>query len=160
MYSAGREYQPSPEDLEERIRSYLVTALRTLSSLNLDISLYLLHHNQDIRRDPLGEGGLDDAYTMYEERSNECRRLWMKVRAVSEKRTSVTGAVDPSPSKPRLDLKTSLSPLEYQSAPKEDEPAGTKKNNQVVPMDVDPVKAEQVDLRPPKPKPKVRPRSL
>ena len=166
MYFVGRKDQPGAEDLEERIGNYLVTALRTLSSLNLDISLYLLHHTQNVRRDPLGENGLDEAYTMYEERANECRRLWMRVRAVSEKRASITGTTDSSPSKSRSDLETSPSPLEYQSAIDEDESTGAQENDQVVPMDVDPVRAERaplrpstptVDLHPPKPKPKVRP---
>ena len=166
MYSVGHEYEPSAEDLEERIRSYLVTALRTLSSLNLDISLYLLHHTQDVRRDPFGGNGLDEVYTMYEERANECRRLWMKIRAASEKRASITGAADSSPSKSRLNLETPLSLLEYRSALDEDEPAGAQGNNQVTPMDVDPVKVGRnlprpqtpaVDSRPPKQKPKVRP---
>jgi hypothetical protein len=103
MYSVGYEDQSGPKDLEGRIGGYLVTALRTLSSLNLDISLYLLHHTQNARRDPLCGNGLDEAYTMYEERANECRRLWMKVRAVSERRASITGAADSSPSRSRLD---------------------------------------------------------
>jgi hypothetical protein len=75
MYSVGCEHQPSPKNLEGRIRSHLVTTLRTLSSLNLDISPYLLHHTQNARCDPLYGNGLDEAYTMYVERANECRRL-------------------------------------------------------------------------------------
>jgi len=170
MDSAGRKDQCSFEDLETRIRDYLFSALRTLHSLHLDISVYLLHHNaQNVHRDPLSGNGLDDLYTMYEERANECRRLWMKVRAVSEQRTSTTRAADSFPSGSRSDLETSLSPLKYQSAPCEDEPAGPRRNDQVTPMDVDPVKVEQdlprlptpaADPHPPKPKTKVRPRSF
>lgn len=170
MDSAGCKDQCSTEDLEQRIRDYLFSALRTLHSLHLDISVYLLHHKaQNVRRDPLSGNGLDDLYTMYEERANECRRLWMKVRAVSEQRTSTTGAADSFPSGSRPNLETSLSPLEYQSAPDEDEPAGAQTNDQVTAMDVDPVKVEQdlprlptpaANLHPPKPKNKVRPRSF
>ena len=169
MDSAGREDQCGTEDLEKRIRDYLFSALRTLHSLHLDIAMYLLHHNQDVRRDPLSGNGLDDIYTMYEERANECRRLWMKVRALSEQRASTTGAAESSPSGFRSDLETSLSPLDYQSALGEDEPARAQRSDKVTPMDVDPVKVEQdlprlptpaADPRPPKPKTKVRPRSF
>jgi hypothetical protein len=82
MYSVWCEDQPSPKGAEGRIESYLVTALRTLSSLSLDISLHPLHHTQDARRDPLCGYGPGGAYNMYEERANEYRRLWVKVRAV------------------------------------------------------------------------------
>ena len=167
MYSGGPEDRPSPKELEERIRDYLFATLRTLTSLNLDISLYLWHHdNQNPRRDPFGGNGLDDAYTLYEERANDCRRLWMKLRAASEKRTSLTKAAgNSSPPRSRLDLERSSSPLEYQSAIEENEPAETRRNNQVTPMDVDPVEMERdipwpstpvIDLPPPKSKLKVR----
>jgi len=165
MDSAGRKDQCSAEVLEKRIRDYLLSALRTLHSLHLDISMYLLHHNvQNVRRDPLIGNGLDDIYTMYEERANECRRLWMKVRAVSEQRTSTTGAAGSFPSGSHSDPETSLSPFEYQSALGEDGSAGAQRNE---PMDVDPVKVEQdlprpptpaTDPHPPKQKTKVRPR--
>ena len=161
MHSGGHEEQPGPKELEDRINSYLLTALRTVSSLNLDISLYLILYVRNARRDPFGGNDLDGAYTMYEEQANNCRRLWMQLRAASEKRNSLAKATgDLSPPRSRLGLERSPSPLEYQSALDEDEE--TKGNNRVTPMDVDPVKTEQdvlqlpaPALRPPGPKPKV-----
>jgi hypothetical protein len=94
MYSVGCEDWPGPKNIEERIGSYPVTAIGTLLSLNLDISLYLLHHAQNARREPLCGNGLDEAHAMYGERANECRRLLMEVRVVSGKRASGTGTAD------------------------------------------------------------------
>jgi len=153
MYS-GDEGQPNPEDLEKRIRNYLVAIFRTLNNLNEDISLYLWYHlDLNIRRDPLGGNGLDGAYNMYEEKSNECRRLWMSIRATSEKRaSSMEGTNNSSPSKSRAGLDASLSPLEYQSAHGEDELPEMKKEDQVTPMDVDPVEVKRESPQPPTPK--------
>lgn len=90
----------------------------------------------------------------------------MKLRAASERRTSQTKAAgNSSPSRSRLGLERSSSPLEYQSALDEDEAAEIQRNNQVTPMEVDPVEAERdvhrlptptIDPPPPKPKSKVR----
>jgi hypothetical protein len=85
-----------------------VTALRTLSSLNLLISLYLLHHTQNARREPLCGNGLNDAHAMYKERANECQRLWMKLEGSSCIMCSRDErAADLSPSRSRLDPETS-----------------------------------------------------
>lgn len=167
MDSAVRQGQHSVKDLEKKINESLLSALHTLHTAQLDISLYLLHHNtQDIRRDPLSGNGLDEVYSMYEERANECRRLWMKVRALSEKRISTTGPAESFPSGSRLDLQTSVSPLEYQSTPDEDELGGARRNDRVAIMDVDPADVEQdnprlstspADPHPPVPKNKVCP---
>jgi len=165
MYSGRHEDQPGPKELEERIRNYLLTALRTLTSLNLDISLYHFYHIQNIGRDPFGGNGLDEAYTMYEEQARNCQRWWMKLRAASEKQASGMGAANISPPPgSRPDPRRSPSPLEYQSALDEDELAGTRRD-EVTPMDIDPVEVEQglplpptsvIGPPPPKPKPKVR----
>jgi len=163
MHSGSHKKQPGPKELEERIKTYLLTALGTLSSLNLDISLYLLHHVRNVRREPFGENDLDETYAMYEERANNCHRLWMQLRATSEQRASLANAAgDSSLPKSCSSLKRSPSPLEYQSTLGEDEE--TRGNNQVTPMDVDPVEAERdvprpptpaADLHAPKPKPMV-----
>ena len=170
MSSAGYEDQPSPKELEERIQRHLLSAFDILSSLNRNVSLYLFYHNRNVRRDPFGENGLDEAYTMYEGQANECRRQWMKLRSASEKRAPLTKAADnPSPSGSRLDLETLLSPVESLSAAiDEDEPVGTQRNDRVTPMDFDPVQVEHIprsptpatDRRPPKPKAEVRLPSL
>jgi len=166
MSSDEPQGEPSPKELEQRIKGYLLAALRALSPLQLDISLYLLHHGQNARRDPFGGNDLDEVYTMYEERANDCRRLWMKLRASSEKQASLTKATGNSPpSRSRLGLERSSSPLEYQSALDEDELAETRRDHHVTPMDIDPVEAEPDVPRPlastanplpAKPKPKVR----
>ena len=164
MYSSGLEDEPSAKELEERIGNYLLAIFRTLNSLNENVSLYLFYHIQNIRRDPFGGNKLDEAYTMYEERANECRRLWMKLRAASGERASLAEAADNS-AQPRSRLVFSPSPLEYQSAPEEAEFGETQRNNQVTPMEVDPVELERdvprpptplLDLRSSKSKPKVR----
>ena len=170
MCSSEQKDRPSLKVLEERIENCLFTAFHTLHSLSEDISLYLFHHtNRNTRRDPFGGNRLDDAYTMYEERANDCRRLWMKLRSASEKQASLTEpAGNSSPPRNRLDSERSSSPLEYESALDENELVGTQRNNQVTPMDIDPAEAERdvprpptptIDPPPPKPKPKVRLRS-
>lgn len=160
MYSGGSDNKPDLKELGGRITNHLLTALQTLSSLNLDISLYLFHHTQNVRRDPFDGNGLDEAYTMYEERANDCRRLWMKLRAASAKQATwaETGG-DMSPSRPRLEK--SPSPLEYQSALDDDELIEIRRRNQVTPMEIDPVEPERPstpanDPSSPKLKPKVR----
>lgn len=166
MYSGG-ENQHSPEDLEKRITDYLVAIFRILSNLNQDVSLYLFYHlENDIRRDPLGGTALNRAYNMYEAQTNEYRRLWMSIRATSEKRASAIEATNSTfPSRSHVDPETTISPLEYQSAHGEDELPEIKREDQVTPMDVDPVDAErdlprppipEVDPRHTKPKSKVR----
>ena len=164
MYS-GDENQPSPEDLEKRIRNYLIAIFRTVSNLNQDVSLYLFYHIKNIHRDPLGGNELDRAYNMYEGQANECRRLWMSIRATSEKRASAAEATNNSfPLKSHVDSETSISPLDYQSALGEGELPEIKREEQVTPMDVDPVDTEREPPRPPtsevdphlKSKPKVR----
>lgn len=166
MSSDEPKGEPSPEELEKRIKECLLAAFHTLHPLHVDISLYLLQHGQNTRRDPFGGNDLDKAYTMYEERANECRRLWMKLRASSERQASQAKAAgNSSPSRSRLNLERSSSPLEYQSALDEDELTETQRDSHVTPMDVDPVVAEPDVPRPltsmanpvrPKPKPKVR----
>jgi len=167
MSSDEPKDEASPEELEKRIKGHLLAALHTITHLQLDISLYLLHHGQNSRRDPFGGNDLDQAYTMYEERANDCRRLWMKLRASSEKQGSLMKPAGNSPpSRSPFGLERSSSPLEYQSALDEDEPTETKRDNQVTPMDVDPAEAEPdvprrvtpvVDLSRLKSKPKVCP---
>ena len=143
------EREPSPEELERRIKGYLLAALRALNPLQLDISLYLLHHGQNARRDPFGGNDLDEVYAMYEERANNCRRLWMKLRVSSEKQASLTKAAGNSPpSGSRPSLERSSSPSEYQSALDEDELAEARADSHVKPMDVDPVEAEPDVPRP------------
>lgn len=140
--STMRGDQPGPEELEERIKGCLLTVITDLSSLNMDITLYLFHHIPNIHHNPFNR--LDEFYTIYEERANECRRLWIRLRAASKNQTSFTRVADnPSSSKSRLDLETSPSPLEYQSEFGADELAETRGNDRAMPMDVDPVKAEQ-----------------
>jgi hypothetical protein len=160
-----RNDQLSVEALEKEIRVGLLTALSTLSDLNLNISLYLLHHTKDDSPDPLHGNDLDAAYIMYEEKANDSRRLWMKVRAVSERRVSAAEAASSSLSRSRLDLGTSLPLLEYLSALGEDQPGGNQRNDQDAPVDLDPASVGQdlpcsptpvVDPHPPKPKHKVR----
>ena len=165
MGSGELKDDPSPKDLEERIRGYLLAALHVLHPLHLDVSLYLLQHGQNARRDPFGGNDLDAVYNMYEERANECRRLWMKLRALSEKQASLMKTADNSlPSTSRVER--SSSPLEYQSALDDDEPAATQGDKHVTPMDIDPAEAEQdvpkpltpvLDFSSLKSKPKVRP---
>lgn len=166
MSSDEPKGEQSPKELEKRIKGYLLAALHTLTHLQFDVSLYLLHHGQNARRDPFGGNDLDEVYTMYEERANDCRRLWMKLRASSEKQASVTKATGKSPlPRSRLGLERSSSPLEYQSALEEDEPAETQRDSHITPMDVDPVEPEPdvprplmptANLFPTRPKPKVR----
>jgi len=163
MSSDELKDEPSPKELERRIKGYLLAALRALNPLQLDVSLYLLHHGQNARRDPFGGNDLDEVYTMYEERSNDCRRLWMKLRASSERQASLKKTAGNSPpSRPRGDLERSSSPLEYQSALDEDEQAEIQGDKHVTPMDVDPAEAEpdvpkpSTLVVPPKLKPKVR----
>ena len=167
MDFAVRQGQHSVKDLEKKINESLLSTLHTLHTAQLDISLYLLHYNtQDIRHDPLSSNGLDEVYSMYEERANECQRLWMKVWALSEQQISATGPAESFPSGSRLDLRTLVSPLEYQSTPDKDELGGAWRNDQIAIIDVDPVDVEQdnlwlstspADPHPPVPKTKVCP---
>ena len=163
MDSAGCEDQRSVEDLEKTLENRLFSAFSTIHALQLDISMYLLHHNaQGVRRNPLSGNMLDDIYIAYEERANDCRRLWMKVRAMPEQRASTMGVAGSSLSGSRSDLETSPSPLEHRSALGEDELAGAQKNDQVTPMDVDLPRLPKpaADPHPPKPTTKVCPRSF
>ena len=139
MQPVGRKDGPSLKELEGKIKNYLLSALQTLASLNVDISLYLYHHEhatQNARRDPLGGNGLDEAYNLYEQQANDCRRWWMRLRIASEKRAKT--ASDPSSSKSQLDTESPSSPLEYQSALDEDEGFEDRGDDRVdTPMDVD-----------------------
>jgi len=158
--------ESSPKELEKRIKEHLLAALHVLTSLKLDATLYLFHHGQNAHRDPFSGNDLDEVYTAYEEQANDCRRLWMKLRVSSERqatRTKATG--NSSPSRSRLNLERSSSPLEYQSALDEDELAEIRRDGHVTPMDIDPVVVEpdvprpptsMANPLPPKPKPKVR----
>ena len=140
--------EPSPKELEKRIKEYLLTAIRALHPLQLDVSLYHIQ-SENACRDPFGGSDLDVVYALYEQGANECRRLWMKLRALSEKQASLTKSTGGSPpSGSRLGLERSSSPLEYQSALDEDESAETRRDRQVTPMDVDPVEAEPDVPRP------------
>ena len=139
--------QLGPKELAGRISESLLVLFRTLSSANSDISIYLLRYAiEDIRRDPYAWAKLDEAYTIYEEQANHCRRSWMKLRATAEKDVPKTiTAVGTSPAPEFRSQGRSPSPLEYQSDHGEHE---LDKIDQVTVMDVDPP--------PPNPKPKVR----
>lgn len=163
MYPVGRKDSPSLKELESRIKDYLLAALQTLASLNVDISLYLYHHEhatQNARRDPLGGNGLDEAFNLYEQQANDCHRWWMRLRIASEKRAKVGN--DPPPSNSRWDMEVASSPLEYQSALDEEEASEDRSNDRVTPMDVNPAgniprpSTSVVDQRPLKPKTEVR----
>lgn len=150
--SNGREPLGSKE-LAGKIGNSLLELFRILHSANFDITIYRNYHAaEDIRRDPYAWGKLDEAYTTYEEQANNCRRLWMRLRAMAEKeilQATKTGGTSTT-SEVRLRGR-SPSPLEYQSDPWEDEPARIGKVNQVASMDIDPVKAESDDQGPPTP---------
>ena len=167
MHPAGRKDDPSLRELEGRIKDYLLSALQTLASLNVDISLYLYHHDhttQNAHRDPLGGNGLDEAYNLYEQQANDCRRWWMRLRTASEKRAKTINDLPPSSS--RLDTESPSSPLEYQSALDEDEVFEGRRNGQITPVDVDAARhiprpqTPIADQRPLKPKSEVRIRPL
>jgi len=137
MSSDKANGEPRTEELSKSIRRYLLAAMHVLNPLDLDVSLYLLDHNQS---DPFGGNDLDDIYSMYEERANNCRRLWMKLRALSEKHASRSKAPG-NPPQPRSPLR-SPSPLERHSAVDEDDLAETRRENQDGPAEIDPAEPE------------------
>ena len=164
MHPSRHKDKPGPKELVERISESLLTMFLTLSSVNSDISLY--HYQQTalkIRRDPSAWDRLDEAYAIYEEQANHCRRLWMKLRAASEKEVSQTGGAGSSSANGIRPLERSPSPLEYQSEHGEDNLSEIKKED-IAPMVVDPVETKRgslrqttpvIDLLAPKPKSKV-----
>ena len=165
MDPSGREDQlGSNLEVVGKISESLLTLFRTLCSTNSDISIYHLHHAvEHIRRDPYTWGKLDETYTMYEEQANNCRRLWMKLRATAEKEMARADTAAGTASAPVPHFRgRSPSPLEYQSDHGGDEPAKAEKVDRVTPMDIDPQGDDQrppvlaVDPPPPKPKRKVR----
>lgn len=161
MHRGSSEDHPSPEELVGRIRKSLLTLFRSLCSLHQDASLY--HHYHAIQKnglDGVSWNELDQSYTMYEEQSNNCRRLWMKLRAWSEQPASMK-ATDglPAPMFPGR----SPSPLEYESDHGEDEPvvndkgpAGTHPMGVGVHPDIPFPPTPAPDPTPPKPQSKVR----
>ena len=149
MDLGDRDDQLGSKGLVGKIDESLLTLFRTLSSANSNISIYYYYHAAEhIRRDPHAWTKLDEAYTMYEEQSNNCRRLWMRLRTTAEKGTPPINATDGTSSIPQFRLPgRSPSPLEYQSDPGEGEPVVTV--DKVTPADVDSVEVERDDKRPP-----------
>jgi hypothetical protein len=124
MDPSRHQAKPGPVELAERISDSLIGLFFTLSSANSDISLYRLQHTVDkISQDPSTWKKMDEAYSMYEEQSNQCRRLWMKLRAASENETSQANGASTSSVHGIRPSERSPSPLEYQSETyDEDEP--------------------------------------
>ena len=149
MDLSGLNDQLGPRELVGRIAESLLMLFRTLSAANSDISIYCYYHAvEDIRRDLHAWKKLDEAYLMFEEQANNCRRLWMRLRATAEKAVPLINSASETSSAPELHLLgRSPSPLEYQSEPGEGEP--TKAVDQFTPMDLDPVEAERGNRRPP-----------
>lgn len=157
-------HEPSRKELMKKISKSLRALLRTLSIVNLDITIYQLtwHTAEHIRRHPSEWNKLDDAYTAYEEQANNCRRIWMKLRAVSEREASRVNVGGNSSAPGFRPVDRSPSPLEYLSESDEDEVPGIKMD-QDVPMDLDPTERDiprpptpATDLPPHKPRQKVR----
>ena len=173
MDPGGRRDKLGSKELVERISGSLLTLFDTLSMTNRDITFYFFRHAvEEIRRDPDAWTRLDEAYTIYEEQANNCRRLWMKIRSTAEKEMShvkTTGGTSALP-EPRSRGR-SPSSLEYQSEPGEGDMTLTLTGrvDQVAPIDIDLAGVERdhqrpptpvVDPPPPRPKRKVRRCSL
>jgi hypothetical protein len=116
MDPSRHQEKPGPVELAERISNSLIGLFVTLYSANSDISLYCLQHTVDkISQDPSAWKKMDEAYSMYEEQSNRCRRLWMKLRAASENETSQANGAGTSSVHGIRPSERSHSPLKYQS---------------------------------------------
>lgn len=130
------------KELGEKINQDLLTLFLTLSSVNSDVSVYKYWHTvEKIRLDPSAWDKIDEAYTIYEEQANDCRRHWMKLRSMFEKEKSQMNAAGTSSVVGIGSLGRPPPPLEYQSGRFEGELGEIKRK----------------DL-PPKPKSEVRPR--
>jgi hypothetical protein len=164
MNPGSQDREPSPEELLERIHKSLLLLFRTLSAVNTDVSLY--HHGIRNNRSYISAWHkLDEAYSMYEEQANNGRRLWMKLRAWSEKEHPLMDAAGGSFLPVEKAPVRSPSPLEYQSDAGEDQQAATTSGHEVTPMDIDLPGPQHdiprpsipvVDPPPPKPTSKVR----
>ena len=150
--SSSSERQPSCKELVENISKSLVSIFLKLASVNSDITLYQLYYwrtNEDVSRDPSDWNKLDDAYTILEEQSNNCQRLWMKLRATAEREALRTKAIGGSSTSGSHPLAMSPSPLEYQSEEEGKTKAGSE--DQVKRMVVDQVQVKRDIVRPPTP---------
>jgi len=96
MYSDKLKGESSPKELEGRIKGHLLVAFRAASSLHQDGLLYLFQYGENDSRGPFDGNDLDEIYDIFENSVNDCRRLWMKLRASSKKQAPILEAAGSS----------------------------------------------------------------
>lgn len=142
-----------PKQLSERINNLLLTLSRTLATVSYAVSVSLYDCKlQGVHCDPSDWICLEETHAMYKGQSDHFQWLWTRLRAAYEKKIPSSSGDQNSSGSELRPLEKSPSPLGYQSEAGRDGRVMGKGEERVVPMDIDPEKAEDNGFfRPPTP---------